>query len=617
MTADNREIQVLTDREHVLLRPNTYLGSVVPLEKEEWILHDDGTLKREKVTYPEALLKCANEIIDNSLDEYSKTNGKYSNKISIKIKNNRIIVEDNGRGLPVKQDEEGNWMPVTAFTQLRAGSNFSDDNRTSIGTNGVGSSATNVFSKKFEVNTCDGKKRLKLVCKDNLESTKFEILDTNLENTGTKVDFLLDFERFGVDGINDTIISLLKTRLRMLSWFYPKCNISFNGEKLNIRARELSTMFPSPNEFLVGDDVYINVYASEEPEVLTYVNGLSLRRGGNHVDYIAAHIINNVREKLIRKYKSIKPADIRNRLGFVVFLNKFPNCQFDSQTKELLSNNDKEIRAFLKDIDLAKLSRKLLYNKDIIDNITEMFKLKEELAEKKAVQKLNTKKRDVDSDKYFPPVGKKEYLMLTEGYSAFSGLSAILGRKGIAYYALRGKVLNVQGLSVKKMLENKEISDLVNILNLDLSTNNSEMSFEKIVVASDADADGSHICSLLINLFNRLSPDAFNEGKFCRLKTPVIIGKKKGKVVSYYYSLGEFSKIKADSSITYKYVKGLGSWNKEELQQVIELEGGLDNILIPFTLDESGSQAIIDWMGDNSDVRKQKLRGKEFHIDSI
>ena len=405
--------------------------------------------------------------------------------------------------------------------------------------------------------------------------------------------------------------------MRMLSWFYPKCNLTFNGEKMNIKAKEIANMLPSPNEFISADNVYISVYASDEPEVLTYVNGLSLRRGGNHVDHIAYHVVADIREKLIKKYKTIKPADIRNRLGFVVFFNGFPNCQFDSQTKELLSNSDKDIREFLKDIDLTKLTRKLICNKELVDNITEMFKLKEELAEKKAAQKLSVKKKDIDSDKYFPPVGKKECLMLTEGYSAFSGLSAILGRKGIAYYALRGKVMNVHGMSIKKMLENKEIADLINILGIDLSSPESEMTFDKIAVASDADADGSHICSLLINLFNRLNPKSFNEGRFCRLRTPVIIGKKKGKVVSYYYSLGEFSKVKPDSSVTYKYVKGLGSWNKDELQQVIELEGGLDKILIPFTLDELGSQAIVDWMGDNSDIRKQKLRGKEFHIDSI
>ena len=617
MAKDNREIQVLSDRDHILCRPNTYLGSVTPTEKEEWILTDEGLLKREHVTYTEALLKCISEILDNSLDEYSRTNGRYSNRISIKIQNDKITVEDNGRGLPVKQDAEGNWMPVTAFTKLRAGSNFSDDDRTTIGTNGIGSAATNVFSKKFEVNTCDGKKRIKIVCKDNLDSTKFEILDTNLDAVGTKVSFLLDFERFGVAGIDNTIIALLKTRLRMISWFYPKCTLTLNGEKMNIKAKELHTMFPSPNEFITTDNVYVNVYATEEPEVLTYVNGISLRRGGNHVEYIVHSVVTDVREKLVKKYKNLKPADIKNRLGIVVFFNGFPNCQFDSQTKELLSNSDKDIKTFLGDLDLTKLSKKILNNKEIVDNITEMFKLKEELAEKKAVQKLNTKKKDIDSDKYFPPVGKKNYLMLTEGYSAFSGLSSILGRKGIAYYALRGKVLNVQGMSVKKILENKEISDIVNILGIDLSTSDSEMTFDKIVVASDADADGSHICSLLINLFNRLNPKALSEGKFCRLKTPVIIGKKKSKVVSYYYSLGEFSKIKPDNSVTYKYVKGLGSWNKEELQQVIELEGGLDKILIPFTLDELGSQAIVDWMGDNSEIRKQKLRGKEFHIDNI
>ena len=617
---NDRKIEVLSDRDHILIRPNTYLGSVVPTEKEEWVLSSEGFIKKSKLEYTDALLKVISEILDNCLDEYSRTKGKYSNKISVKIQNDKVTIEDNGRGLLVEQDKEGNWMPVTAFTKLRAGSNFSDDDRLTIGTNGIGSAATNVFSKKFEVNTCDGKKRMKITCKDNLSSTKFTFLESNLDKKGTKVEFTPDYKRFGVDSMPESICTLVKTRLRILSWFFPKCTFTFNGEKMGLKAKEFNSMLPSPNCFINTDNLYIAVYKTEEPEFLTYVNGISLRRGGNHLDFISSKVITDIREKLIKKYKNIKPNDIKNRLGFVILMKDFPNCQFDSQTKEYLSNGDKEVKQFIGELDLSKLSKKILSDKEMVDNITDMFRLKEELAEKKALQKLNVKKKDIDSDKYFPPVGDRKYLMLTEGYSAFSGLSAVLGRKGNAFYALRGKPLNVSEITNKKMLENKEISDIVNVLGIDLTGEDKSITFEKVVFATDQDVDGTHIRSLLTTFFSRVSPHLFDEKRICILNTPLVIGLKNNKVEKYFYTLNDFSAYQAKypkSTLKWKYIKGLGGWNKSELDQVIALEGGLENLMVTLEKDKDADNTISDWMGSNSDIRKEKLKGREFHIDKI
>ena len=115
MEDKSRDIKILDDITHVLHRPNTYIGATEPSEKEEWVLDDEGLLKRSKLTYSEALLKIINEIIDNSLDEYVKTDGKFSNKIDIDVKDDRITVTDNGRGLPIKKTDDGTWMPIAAF----------------------------------------------------------------------------------------------------------------------------------------------------------------------------------------------------------------------------------------------------------------------------------------------------------------------------------------------------------------------------------------------------------------------------------------------------------------------------------------------------------------------
>lgn len=612
---NDRDIKVLTDREHCLERPAMYISSPEPVEHLDWVLTDEGDLKQQKLVYPDALLVIIKEVLDNSLDEGLKTNWKYSNKISVKIFENTVTITDNGRGIPVKKGDNDEWMPITAVTHLKAGSNFTE-NRKSIGTNGIGVSATNIFSRRFELITCDGKKKIKVSCADNMSSVKHQILMAG-EN-GTKVSFIPDYARFNLSGMPEAIPLLIKTRLRILSWFYPKCEFRFNGEKMAVKAKDFASMFPSPSILLNTDKVYLLAYPTEEPEFLTYVNGMSLRRGGSHLDYISSVIVGDLREKLIKKYKNIKPADIRNRLGLVIFFKDFPNCQFDSQTKEALMNADKDVKAYLAEaeIDISdKISRKILNNKEFLENITDLYRAKEELAEKKELAKLNKKTKTVNSDKYFPPTGKspKKYLMLTEGYSAFAGISKILGRDGIGYYSLRGKVMNILDLPPSKFMQNQEISDLVNILGIDLSDPESDIAFEKVVVLSDADMDGIAITGLCIALFSRIAPKVLQENRICRLNTPLLIGKKGQDVVEYYFDFPKQDKLK--KTLKYLYLKGLGSWNQKDLDQVLKMEGGMENLLIAFSLDKESKDSIYNWFGKETGSRKDSLRGQEFHID--
>lgn len=614
----DKEIKTLSSVQHILVRPNLWIGSVSPSEKETWVLNEDETISYKKISFTEGLLKICNEAIDNSVDVGIKSNWKYSTKIDIKVTNDTFICEDNGSGIPVKKNEDGQWIPVVATCIPMSGSNFSDDDRKSIGTNGVGIKAANIFSKKFECITCDGKGKLKIVCTDNLSKTEVTEL-TPTSKTGTKITFSPDFTRFGVKEFRPELITMIKTRLKFLSWFFPKCTFTFNGEKLNIKAKDIASMFPQPSIVINDLNVYICVYPSEEPCFLTYVNGISLRRGGTHVDYILNKVIGDIREKVGKKFKNIKPADIKNRLGIVCFFKDFPNCAFDSQTKETLTNSQTYVSSYLKDnkIDLDKFTSKIIKEKSIIDNITELFRLKEELAEKKELAKLNKTKKDVNSEKYMPPVGKTEnkYLMITEGFSAFSGISPILGRKGIGYYMLKGKILNILDLKPASFMANQEVNDLVNILGIDLTNPDTDMNYEKVVILTDADADGSAIAGLVLTMFSKIAPKMIKEGRICRLETPLLIGSKNGKIEEYYFELPEKSKMK--KGLEYFYLKGLGSWTKENLEQILEKEGGMEGLMHPYTMDEKALESITNWFGKDSEKRKEALRGREFHIDKV
>ena len=183
---DNRDIKALSTVEHILQRPNTYLGSTKKAEYEEWVFDDEDNLTFTKVSYVEGLKKCITEIIDNSVDEYIKTEGAYSNKINIEITKDTFTCEDNGRGIKVAKTAEGDWMPVLALCRPMSGSNFEDGGRDSIGTNGLGAKISGVFSKSFDAVTCDGKGKLKIVSKNNLSEIKVTEL-TPTAKTGTKV----------------------------------------------------------------------------------------------------------------------------------------------------------------------------------------------------------------------------------------------------------------------------------------------------------------------------------------------------------------------------------------------------------------------------------------------
>lgn len=622
-TKENREIQTLDPIEHLKLRPGMWIGGVVPAEHEVWVLDENDKIHNMRLTYTEGLLKVVNEAIDNSFDEAIKTNCTKANKIIIDMTKDTFSIEDNGRGIPVVKNDDGSWQCVNAVSKLMTGSNFNDDNRNTIGANGVGIKGLNAFSKYFECVTCDGTGKMKIVCKDNLTSIKCTELTPSIK-TGTKIVSKPDFKRFGVSGFSKELMLIVKSRLKFLSWYYPKCAISFNGEKVTTKVKDLVKLFPTPSVVVNNDNVYLCAYASEEPEVLTYVNGMYLPRGGTHVDYIMDRIVESVRDKVGKKFGGIKPSDIKNRLGLVVFFSGFPNCAFDSQTKESLKNLQSDVSTYLaaNQIDLEQFTSKIVKEKEMLDNITDLFKAKLELAEAKAVDKANKKTKDVNSEKYFPPVGKtkNKYLMITEGQSAFSGISPILGRQGIGYYMLRGKPLNILDVGpitrgkVKGFMENQEIKELVDILGLDIRGNTEDMNYEYVVILSDADADGTAIAGLIITLFSKLAPEMLKQGRICRLNTPLLIGLKGDKVEEYYFSLPNETDMK--KNLNYFYLKGLGSWTKSRLNQVIEKEGGMEKLLMPFEYDDKAQETIKNWFGNDSEPRKIALRGREFHINN-
>ena len=595
-------IKKLSEREHILIRPSMYIGGISKVKKEEFIYENNKIIFKE-INYVPGLIKIINEIIDNAVDEYIKTDGEFGNKIFVKITENQVQVKDNGRGIPVKKQGD-HYLPELCWNHARAGSNFDDDDHTQIGTNGVGSFATAVFSEKFVGITDDGKKRYKIVIQNNAESFRESIQDS--KERGTFVTFEPDLVKFGLENIDETHKNIIYQRLINLSITFPDIQFKFNGKVVQYKSfKKYLELFNEYYELFETDNYKFAILPNQFDDFkqFSYVNGLYIKNGGTHIDIITENVVRRLREKLQRKFKAIKPGDIKNKIMVVAFLKNVNALKFDSQTKETITNSVKEMNEYYGEIDWDKFVNKIYKNKEIIDPITEVYRIKEEFAKRKELQKLSKTRKKIKSEKYYPATRVKKYLMITEGESAFGGLSPVLGRSDTGYYCLKGKPLNAYSANTQKFTANKELTELFQILQNE--------GYEKIIFATDQDLDGFHIRGLLIGFIERYAYDY--KGKIGILNTPVKAVSKNKKLIRWVYNLNDSLELKRGEEL--KYFKGLGRWNKNDLKAVVEKDG-LEKMIDMFEFDNEN--IIDDWLNDKkADIRKTYIMNNDFDIVKV
>ena len=197
----DKKYQKLDDISHVIARPGMYIGSIKPHTATKWVL-DNEKMVQQELTYNPGFLKIFDEIITNSVDE-SKRAGSKLNTIKVTIKDSTISIWDNG-GIPVvKHTEHNEWIPEMIFSNLKSGSNFDDtEERSWSGTNGVGSTLTNIYSSEFTISTCDGKNHFYQTYKNNMRD-RVDATIKKSKSAHTEITFKPDFEKFGLDGIDE------------------------------------------------------------------------------------------------------------------------------------------------------------------------------------------------------------------------------------------------------------------------------------------------------------------------------------------------------------------------------------------------------------------------------
>jgi DNA gyrase/topoisomerase IV subunit B len=556
-----------------------YMGSSSKEEIERFVL---GEWK--KAVYVPALSKMIDEILDNSIDEAIRTNFKFANKISVSVEGDTVTVSDNGRGIP--QDaiyDEGSretiLRPVAAWTKVNAGTSF-DDNRVTIGTNGVGSAATNFLSKKFVGRTWQNDKMIEVVCSEGADN--IDVKEKSKVGNGTEVSFIPDFGLFEVSSLNELdTIALLEDRLVGLQMAFPEIAFSFNKKRIHVNdLKKYAAMFTDDTSSVViekSDNVSFFFAPSEDGfRSNSFVNGVNTRQGGSYVDFIVNGIVDELTVMIKRKHKiEVVKNTIKGGLTFVLFARNFTNPKFDSQTKERLTNTMGNVKDHYESADVkdfAYLARKIINTPSIIDPIIEAQLAKKLAADKRAATMAQKKLKKVKVAKHIAANKDDATLKIVEGDSAMGFLLKVRDPDKVGAFPLRGVIMNTWDMKPAEVLKNKELSELVAILGLDITDPNSvsDMTYGSIATLTDADHDGiGHISPLLIAFFYKFWPRLFKEKRVKITRTPIMISTK-DKDTKWFYTYEEANEFKTnEKGWKHRYIKGLGSLTEDEYDRII------------------------------------------------
>ena len=592
-----------TQREAIVNRPHNLAGAIKGSKRTRYCITPNEVIYRDSLITP-ALLKLFQEALDNPIDVGIKSDKQI--KIDIKVTNRYIQIKDDGYGIP-SIEHNGHYQAWDAFCDYNTSSNYKEaKGQGQKGVNGIGVKLCTTLSTKMLVDSDDGKKKILIEATDNNLHHKIEVAKST--GSGVQVKFYPDFKIFDVDEINEEHIQRMYEYTLIQALTYPELQFRFNGKIIRLTPKKFMSLFPG-SVIDEQEDYFIAVTANSEDDFkqISYVNGLETHLGGTHIDYIIDTVSNNIRTKLQKKkdFKTIKPGDIKNKLLVVVIAKNMKNVDWDGQTKASISSPYAQMRDYFDKTDFDKFSQKVLKNENIMLPITELFSLRAKAKENAELKKLKKTRKKIKSEKYLAATKNKKVLFLCEGASAVGGLMPSLGRENYGYFELRGVPLNAHEASQAKFTNNKELSELFQVIQNE--------DYDYVCTATDADADGSHIKGLLLGFVDRYLPDLLTENRFGELQTPVQIAMKNKKPQRWTYELGTNFPLKAGE--TGKYMKGLGSYRSELMKQIVKKDG-IDKMIKLFNVD---SPSILkDWLsGETVEIRKGYLKLNDFDITGI
>ena len=463
-----RKFQKLSDIDHVIKRPGMYIGSIKPHTSKKYLFVEDK-MTLEEITYNPGFLKIFDEIVTNSVDE-NKRSGSKLDTIKVNIKDNRLTIWDNG-GIPVIE-QDGEWIPEMIFSNLKAGSNFDDtESRTGAGTNGVGSTLTNIYSTEFKISTCDGKNLFTQTFTNNMRERGEPKVKRSKVNH-TEISYLPDYEKFGLEGLDESHYRLIQKRVIDVAGCNPNIRVFFNEEEIKIKSFEDYVKYYKPEYFFETnkDKTWsIAVAPSDEGfQQVSFVNTTDTYDGGTHVDYILNQILSQMREYFQKKHKvDVKPSELKNHMA--IFLNAtVVNPSFSSQTKEKLIT---EIKDFGFTYEVPEKLIKSILKSEIVQSILDWVNQKKLADESKLARELNKNLAKIKVEKLIDAKGKDRWkcsIGIFEGDSAISAFRKYRSPETMGAFALKGKFTNVSELTNQKLVQNAEVVNLMGALGLKL-----------------------------------------------------------------------------------------------------------------------------------------------------
>jgi len=630
---DSSAIQVLEGLEAVRKRPGMYIGT----------------------TSARGLHHLVWEIVDNAIDEAL---AGYCTHIEVEIgKENTITVKDNGRGVPVEvHPKTGKSTVETVYTVLHAGGKFGGGGyKVSGGLHGVGASVVNALSEWMEVRVYkNGNVYYQRYVNGGHPEEDLKIIDScDDDRTGTTVTFKPDPDIFEETTIFD--YEILKTRLRELAFLNRGLRISLydlreddksdsfcyeggiseyvamlNKDKKPIHETIIDCMGIEND---ISLEVALQYNESYNSSIYSFVNNINTPEGGTHEDGVRRALT-----RILNKYAtsngllknnddSLTGDDVKEGLTMIVSI-KHPNPQFEGQTKTKLGNS--ECRGISDRIFSAAFERFLMENPDQARIIIEksMTASRARVAAKRA-RELTRRKGDLDITNFYGKLSDCKSkdpseceIFLVEGDSA--GGSAIKGRDSMrqAILPLRGKILNVEKARLDRALANEEIRTIITAFGTGIGDDFdlSKLRYDKIIIMTDADVDGSHIRVLLLTLFYRFFRPIVEAGHVYAAQPPLFVIKH-GKNIKYVLNEQERDEYLATLSPNTKYdimrMKGLGEMDAEELNETtMDIE---KRVLRQITVEDTmaADETFSKLMGEEVGPRREFIEENAVYVQNL